>query len=108
MSTLQGLWRLKTHVTGVIVHTDVEHGKKVYAFVDHLQWPHDSNLTINILEEVISEWHHNQLPDVLYLQLDNCFRENKNRYLFGYCANLIELQVFKKVSTIQDTFGFTI
>ena len=30
--------------------------------------------------------------------LDNCFRENKNRYLFSWLANLVELNIFLEVS----------
>ena len=30
--------------------------------------------------------------------IDNCFRENKNRYLFSWLANLVELNVFLEVS----------
>ena len=29
---------------------------------------------------------------------DNCFRENKNKYLFSWLANLVELNVFLEVS----------
>jgi hypothetical protein len=70
--SVQGLWRLRTHITGAIVHTASPHGRKVYAYVDYLQWPHDSNLTINILEDILSKWSGSTLPEVLYLQLDNC------------------------------------
>ena len=92
---------MRTHITGVIVHTGDGYGKKVYAFVDTLQWPHDSNLTINVLEEVLARLHTKSgiLPEVLYLQMDNCFRENKNRYIFAYCALLVELKIFRKVRT---------
>jgi hypothetical protein len=95
--SVQGLWRLRTHITGAIVHTASPHGRKVYAYVDYLQWPHDSNLTINILEDILSKWSGSTLPEVLYLQLDNCYRENKNRFLFGYCSLLVELNIFRKV-----------
>ena len=100
----QGLWRLRTHLTGAIIHTgNYQHGKQVYAFVDTLQWPHDSNLAINVLEEVLSrlETKHGHLPEVLYIQMDNCFRENKNRYTFAYCALLVELKVFRKVRRVN-------
>ena len=86
-------------LTGVLVHTRGERGKKAYAYVDLLQYPHDSNLCANILLEVLH--HHCQseghIPDVLYLQLDNCFRENKNKYILSLCALLVELKIFKKV-----------
>ena len=40
--------------------------------------PHGSNITINALLIVLFELKDN-LSDVLYLQMDNCWRENKNR-----------------------------
>ena len=82
----------------MLVHTSVDNGKLAYAFIDNLQWPHDANLTINVLEEVLSRWHKESLPEVLYLQMDNCFRENKNRFLFAFCALLVESKIFRKVS----------
>ena len=42
----QNLWRVRTHLTGALVHTKSEKGKIVFAFFDLLQWGHDSNLTI--------------------------------------------------------------
>ena len=90
---------MRTHITGVLAHTDVPCGKKAYTFIDALEWPHDSNLTINILDAVLSSWH-DQLPSILYLQMDNCWRENKNKYLLGYCAQLVEMKIFKKVFKI--------
>ena len=39
-----------------------------------------------------------QLPEVLYLQLDNAGNQNKNRYVLGFCAFLVESRIFRKVS----------
>ena len=39
-----------------------------------------------------------QLPPTMYLQMDNCWRENKNRYVFCFLALLVELGIFEKVS----------
>lgn len=33
----------------------------------------------------------------LYLQMDNCWRENKNRFVLCFLALLIELGIFKKI-----------
>ena len=38
-----------------------------------------------------------EFPPTLYLQLDNTCKENKNRFLFGYCAMLVRLGLFEKV-----------
>ena len=50
------LWKLCTHLTGAIVHTKSPHGKLVYAFVDILQWPHDSNLTATVIYTVLIDF----------------------------------------------------
>ena len=93
------LWRLKTHVTGVI-----SHGHGSYAYIDLLQWPHDPNLTINILVEHLLQrvmdciQSKYPVPKKLYIQLDNCNRENKNRHVLGFCSLLVQEKVFEEVS----------
>ena len=94
--SVQNLQRLRTHLTGALVHTRSPHGKIAYAFFDFLQWPHDSNLNIQVLLEVLLDFR-DQLPPTLYLQLDNSARENKNRFFFSFCALLVKRGVFKKV-----------
>lgn len=90
------MWVLRTHITGVIVH-----GRRSYAFVDLNLWPHDSNLTINVLLQVLErEAREGPLPPKLYLQLDNCWRENKNKFVFAFLAMLVKLGVFKEVSNL--------
>lgn len=37
------------------------------------------------------------LPPVLFVQLDNCWRENKNKTMFGYLSWLVETGVFNRV-----------
>ena len=37
------------------------------------------------------------LPPVLYLQLDNCYRDCKNIHVLGFCALLVKAGVFNKV-----------
>ena len=45
---------------------------------------------------MMSHWSSN-LPEVLYLQVDNTCHENKNQVVFGYLNMLVELRVFEKV-----------
>ena len=92
------LWRVRTHVTGVLLHTKTSYGKLAYAFVDLLQWAHDSNLTITLLIRVVIDYAKSHLlPETLYIQMDNTSRENKNKYVLSFCAILVELRIFKKV-----------
>ena len=70
------------------------HGKLIYGFYN-FQWLHDSNLTIEVLSQVLLDFK-DKLPEVLYLQLD----KNKNRFVLGYCALLVHRNVFKKVTLL--------
>ena len=99
------LWRLRTHITGTILHTKASFSKLIYCFVDLVQYPHDSNLTLTVIINVLTDFaRSNPLPEVLYLQMDNTSRENKNRFVLTFCAALVELQIFKKVSTLICEF----
>ena len=94
------LFRLRTHLTGVLDHTRTNHGKRVFVLMDILQWPHDSNLTASIISRVLSmhmERSNGILPPVLYIQMDNTSRENKNKYVLAYFAFLVEAGAFRKV-----------
>ena len=73
---------LKTHITGCLVH-----GSQLYLYTDLLQWPHDPNLTITCLVNAITS-NTNVLPPKLYVQCDNCGRENKNKYVIGFLGYL--------------------
>ena len=87
-------WKLQSHITGALVH-----GRGTHLFVDLKEFPHDSNLTSNILLNIVRKYAET-LPDVLYLQMDNCGRENKNQCVIALCALLVELNVFRKVRII--------
>lgn len=52
------------------------------------------NRTLKHLQEEVSGF---QNPPVLYLQADNCIKDNKNKFVFAYLANLVEEGVFKKI-----------
>ena len=90
MKAYSSAWRLKTHLTGVL-----NHGREAIGYFDQMQWPHDSNLTINVILHVILRME--SIPDKLYLQMDNCWRENKNQYVITFLAMLVKIDIFKKV-----------
>lgn len=83
------------HITGAICHGQ----KRVMCFIDLLQWKHDSNLTLNVLLNIFTNLIKNGgcLPECLHLQLDDCYRENKNRYIMAFSAYLIEMGIFKEI-----------
>ena len=90
------LWHLRTHFTGEIVH-----GKGSSGYLDFLQYPHDPNLTINVLLRILvdrfKETSTTGLPERLYVQMDNCARENKNQMIFGFMALHVEQNIFNEV-----------
>jgi hypothetical protein len=73
---------VKTHLCGVLVH-----GVGLYADVwfnaYHL---HDSNQVVTSIMHAIGDVQvrRGKLPPVLRIQVDNCGRENKNIYMFGF------------------------
>ena len=93
MKVFSGAWKLKTHLTGVL-----NHGREALGYFDLHQWPHDNNLTINVLLRVLLRME--KVPDRVYLQMDNCWRENKNQYVMSFLAVLVHLGIFKKVRNI--------
>ena len=90
------LQTLHTHLMGVLVHTRAPRGKLTYVFCDLLQWQHDGNLVVEVLLCVLGKFG-NTICHTLYLQLDNAGNQNKNRYILGFCALLVEKKVFRKV-----------
>eukprot|EP00795_Rhopilema_esculentum_P008448 gene8448-14434_t len=95
---------LKTHVTGLLSHGT----GTCYQFIDLMQWAHDSNLVMNTLYRVLVDIATEQrLSPVLYLQLDNCWRENKNRYIFAFLAWLVQKDVVRKVKLSFLMVGHT-
>lgn len=77
--------KLRTHLVGSLIHSGLAtYGKKAVGCFNLYEWPHDANLTCNVLLEVLNRWSQEyQLPPTLYVQLDNCVRENKNNLVFG-------------------------
>ena len=67
-----GLWRVRTHVSGVLIHTKAPCGKLAFAFADLLQWPHDSNLTATLVTKSILKFVEDRpLPETLYNTFDH-------------------------------------
>lgn len=69
------------------MHTGTPEGKLPFVFHDLNNVPRDCNLTIHCLTEALASAS-GYLGKVLFLQMDNCFRENKNRYVLSYAALL--------------------
>jgi hypothetical protein len=61
-------------------------------------WPHDANLHISFLFCYLRELKESgTLGKNLMLQMDNCWRDNKNKWFFGFLAQLIDMNWFDSV-----------
>ena len=83
--------RLHHHITLTMVHGM---GTKCYVTRDNTAG--DPNLTIECLQRTL-EWVEQTrgfLPNKLCLQLDNCWRENKNSYVLNWLGSLVERGLF--------------
>ena len=84
---------IAVHVVGCLVFN---HRLRAKVYLNYPNVHNDSNLTIHVIQDVLNEWE-GDLPPVLYLQLDNTSRENKNKFLMAYLHMLVERGVFKKI-----------
>ena len=91
---------VKTRGTCALISRDVwySHGSGSFYFFDYLQWPHDCKLTLTVLLITLQQLSiERKFPSRLLIQMDNCVRENKNKYVFGFLALLVEMDLFTEV-----------
>ena len=101
---IEGLYG-KTHLYRVLVH-----GLALYCHI----WldahhEHDSNQVVTSIVHVLGDVRSRQgtLPPTLRIQADNCSREHKNKYMFGFCATLVALGHFWEVQLSFLIVGHT-
>ena len=72
------------------------HGEGTWCYVTRDNIHSDPNLTIETLQRTLQavEDSRGELPPLLYLQMDNCYRENKNVSLLNWCVSLVERTLF--------------
>ena len=58
-----------------------------------------ANCSIEVLHRMLTKVYEKKgrLPKKLYIQLDNCWRENKNKYLFAFLGELVYRGIFDEV-----------
>ena len=85
----------EVRATGCINHTT---GARYFNFTLP-QYPKDANAIISAVYLNIVEYirDHKEHPAVLWLQLDNCWRENKNRWMPAFMSWLIHMKFFNEV-----------
>lgn len=78
-----------------------EEGIREFAYVDMGQFPHDSNLTAEVILRSLLHLRGN-MKNKLLIQMDNCCRENKNKYILALAHVLVDLDIFEEVSMIEE------
>ena len=88
--------RFYFHTQVCIVHGV---GPQVYLSLEDIAG--DPNWTVETLYRTLKAEEERRgeegLPRTMYLQLDNCFRENKNTYVIAYLCWLVERRVFDEI-----------
>jgi hypothetical protein len=99
-----GVFKQKYHLIGVLVH-----GIGSWVYTMSHRFKADSNVTIEVLQRVLQEIEakKGKLPKKLYLQMDNCVRENKNKYVLGYLSWLVQRGVFEEIELSFLPVGHT-
>ena len=97
--TVDAKYQCKCQLEGFITH-----GVDARAYLQPGVFKHDSNMSIHLLMTTLLALPA-PLPDVLYLQLDNCWRENKNQIVFSFLALLVQLNVFRKIKVSFHLVG---
>jgi len=86
--------RLKYQVFGIR-----DYGANTRIIQPHFDfWPHDSNLHISFLFSYLRELKEKgKLGKRLMLQMDNCWKDNKNKFFLGFLAELSAAKWFKSI-----------
>ena len=94
---------VQMHLVGCLAYNG---SVKPHVFVTYPNVHNDPNLTVTVIQKVLMSWGQS-LPPVLYIQLDNTARENKNSTVFGYLSMLVNQGIFKKVKVNFLLVGHT-
>ena len=85
-------------VVGVLIH-----GRGAYAYHVDGRFSHDANLILTVLLSALNHLcETTALPKHMHLQMDNCARENKNRFVLAFMSMLVQLNIFE---TVQRLFS---
>ena len=95
--------RLTTHITGVHIPGE---SKPFRCYTWHDRFPTGSDTVLTLLLKILDDLE-GPHPETLYLHLDNCWRENKNKYLLSLTHLLVGKGVFKKIKICFLPVGHT-
>ncbi len=86
---------LKVRLIGLLEHNQKN---QLSLFTLTEEYPTGANHVIETVHRFLSERvNQSTLPRTFYIQVDNCTKENKNRFLFSYIECLIRWRLFDEV-----------
>jgi hypothetical protein len=97
------LEKMKQYVVGAVIHGN-QHGSFLYHHI--ALFKRGANMTIEILHDIFTRVKRQRtamgfgtglLQGTIHLQVDNCWRENKNKYVLAFFSDLVWKGVFNKV-----------
>ena len=94
---------VQMHLVGCLLYCQTI---RPQVFLTYPNIHNDPNLTVTVMQRVLQSWQ-GLLPPVLYVQLDNIARENKNSIVFGYLSMLVDKGIFKKIKVNFLLVGHT-
>ena len=103
---LESAEQLDTHVTGI--HVPGWKERPITCYTWHDRFPTGSDSVITFLMKILCDYsQQHTLPENLFLHMDNCWRENKNRFMLGIAHLLVEKGCFKRVDLCFLPVGHT-
>ena len=86
---------LKVRLIGLLEHNQQN---KLRLFTLTEEFPTGANHVVEAIHRFLSDRvHSSELPRTFYIQVDNCVKENKNRFLFAYIESLIRWNLFDEI-----------
>ena len=86
--------KIPVYLMGVLVH-----GYRPFGFTYLKNVKHGANIVIECIHHVLMDYkeHRGYIPPVIFLQLDNTSKQNKNKFMLGYLACLVAWGVCRQV-----------
>ncbi len=96
---------LKVRLIGLLEHNQ-ENKLRLFTLTE--EYPTGANHVIEAVHRFLTErGNQSTMPRVFYIQVDNCTKENKNRYLFSYLECLIRWNLFDEIQVDFLPVGHT-
>lgn len=89
------MWRYLVDILGILDHTTPTR----YFYLLPQLWKSDPNVTMSALLDYLQRVKkaRGYMPKTWYLQMDNCWRENKNRWVLALLASLVADGTFDEI-----------